>query len=66
MSKVPSPCVKVCVMDPGGELCRGCFRSLEEIACWTSYTEAEKAEVWRRIARRRDDPMFPLQADAPS
>ncbi len=53
MSGIPSPCVQVCAMDPATQLCRGCFRTLEEIAGWPSYTEVQKAEVWRRIAERR-------------
>ncbi|WP_333841556.1 DUF1289 domain-containing protein [Pelomicrobium sp.] len=63
MSGVPSPCVQVCTLDPATEVCRGCFRTLEEIANWPSYTEAQKAEVWRRIAERRGAaPGSPAQA----
>jgi predicted Fe-S protein YdhL (DUF1289 family) len=53
-------------MDSATQLCRGCFRTLEEIAGWLSYTEAQKAEVWRRIAERRAGPAIPAQADARS
>lgn len=31
---VPSPCVRVCAIDRGTLLCRGCKRSLEEIRAW--------------------------------
>lgn len=30
-------------------MCQGCGRTLDEIACWGSMTEAEKALVWERI-----------------
>ena len=30
-------------------MCQGCGRTLDEIACWGSMTEAEKAPVWERI-----------------
>jgi predicted Fe-S protein YdhL (DUF1289 family) len=66
MNRIPSPCVRVCAMDPATQLCRGCFRTLEEIAGWPSYTEAQKAEVWRRIGERRADPAIPSQANARS
>jgi uncharacterized protein len=29
-----SPCVKLCAIDAGSGLCRGCLRSLDEIAAW--------------------------------
>lgn len=51
-AEVPSPCVSVCRMDPAGEYCEGCFRSLDEIAAWSGLAAAAKREIWRRIARR--------------
>jgi hypothetical protein len=50
---VPSPCVSVCKMDTRRGLCTGCARSLDEIAGWARYSDAEKRAVWRRIAERR-------------
>ena len=32
--RVASPCISVCEMDRGDGLCRGCFRTLDEIAAW--------------------------------
>ncbi|HEY8554750.1 MAG TPA: DUF1289 domain-containing protein [Burkholderiales bacterium] len=49
----PSPCTRVCALDPGTGLCRGCFRTLAEIAGWSSYTAEEKREVLRRIEARK-------------
>ena len=31
-SKLPSPCVSVCAMELSKGLCRGCLRTLDEIA----------------------------------
>lgn len=54
---VPSPCVKVCAMDPVAGWCRGCLRTLDEIARWGSMTAREKHETLARIStRRRDGP----------
>ena len=34
LGTVPSPCNGVCLIDPGVGLCRGCYRTREEIAAW--------------------------------
>ncbi len=44
-----SPCMSVCVMDEGSGLCRGCLRTLEEIAQWGNADTATKRAVWARI-----------------
>lgn len=44
-----SPCIQVCNIDPASSLCQGCGRTLDEIACWGSMTEAEKTPVWERL-----------------
>ncbi|WP_324815156.1 DUF1289 domain-containing protein [Variovorax sp.] len=49
---VTSPCVSVCLMDPGSGLCQGCLRSLDEIADWSGLTDEGRRDVWVRIARR--------------
>ena len=40
-----SPCVAVCIMDPATGFCRGCYRSIGEIAGWLDFTPAEKRRV---------------------
>ncbi len=40
-------------MDPQHLLCRGCFRTLDEIARWGAMTEAEREAVMRELAARR-------------
>jgi len=51
--EVASPCVNVCQMDPQTGLCRGCLRTLDEIAGWMDYTVSEKLEVLGRLDERR-------------
>jgi len=55
---IPSPCNKVCRIDPGSGYCLGCARTLEEIGRWSLMSEAEKAALVRRLPERRsaDDP----------
>ena len=50
---VTSPCVSICEIDPGSGLCRGCLRSLDEIAGWTAYSDDEKRAVLARLPERR-------------
>ncbi|MGE4242189.1 DUF1289 domain-containing protein [Ramlibacter sp.] len=49
---VPSPCLSVCRMTPDRRLCEGCFRTLDEIAAWSTMSDEDKRDVWRAIAQR--------------
>lgn len=50
---VASPCVQVCLYDKDLGACRGCLRSLDEIAHWSIYTAGEQRAVLERVAARR-------------
>lgn len=43
-----TPCVAVC-STTFDEICRGCGRSVVEVAHWVSMGPAEKELVWKRI-----------------
>lgn len=51
--KVPSPCISICRMNPQSGLCEGCFRTIDEIAQWSTATEEMKRRVWVEIKRRQ-------------
>jgi 2-hydroxychromene-2-carboxylate isomerase len=53
-----SPCVNVCVLDPARSVCRGCGRTLDEIARWSSMSDAERDEIMDRLAARAVDWYF--------
>lgn len=53
MPPVQSPCTNVCVIDPVTRLCRGCARTLDEIAEWGMASEARKEKILADIAQRR-------------
>ncbi|MBI5899686.1 MAG: DUF1289 domain-containing protein [Rhodocyclales bacterium] len=36
-----------------GELCIGCYRSLDEIAKWSKADDGEKRQILAAVARRR-------------
>ena len=50
---VASPCVSVCKIDEASRLCTGCWRTLDEIAVWSSASNAEKLQIWRLLGERR-------------
>jgi predicted Fe-S protein YdhL (DUF1289 family) len=52
MSALVSPCINVCVLDPVSGLCRGCGRTLDEIAQWTQLDNAERARITEEAPRR--------------
>ena len=43
-----TPCVAVC-STTFDEICRGCGRSVAEVANWVSMTPEHKEAVWQRI-----------------
>ena len=49
----PSPCLGICLMDPATRQCRGCRRTVEEIARWYDATPAEKREILAALETRR-------------
>jgi predicted Fe-S protein YdhL (DUF1289 family) len=51
--EVPSPCIKVCQLDPATQICLGCQRTMQEIADWLELSDAGKRAVLTRIEARR-------------
>jgi predicted Fe-S protein YdhL (DUF1289 family) len=58
MTTVPSPCINWCDINPENGYCRGCFRTLKEIADWSELSNPEKLEVWAKLDARK--PQTPL------
>ena len=52
-SKLVSPCIGICLMDPATRTCRGCLRTIEEIAGWYDASIPEKQAILTRLAARR-------------
>ncbi len=58
MDPLESPCIGVCTIASDAEavgagLCRGCFRTIDEIARWRAMTKPERALVLAACDRRR-------------
>ncbi|MBU3616320.1 DUF1289 domain-containing protein [Polynucleobacter sp. JS-Polo-80-F4] len=52
MTTAPSPCINWCDIDPENGYCRGCYRTLNEIADWSELTNSEKLEVLAELPSR--------------
>ncbi len=50
---IATPCIKVCMVDGESGLCLGCYRTLPEIARWSSLEEAERVSIQAELADRR-------------
>ncbi|QKM63456.1 DUF1289 domain-containing protein [Polynucleobacter antarcticus] len=53
MSTVPSPCVNWCDINPENGYCRGCYRTLTEIAKWSALSDPEKRKVCANLETRK-------------
>lgn len=49
---IETPCVKICVLDPKSRLCRGCGRTIDEIAGWSRFTDAERETIMTLLPGR--------------
>jgi len=49
---IASPCNKVCTIDPRSGLCRGCGRTLSEIAQWGSLADSERQRIMAELPER--------------
>jgi uncharacterized protein len=62
---VPSPCTSVCAIDPRTGLCAGCFRTLDEIAAWSTLDDEQKRAVWSALPDRRAASVQPAETINP-
>ena len=53
--KIETPCISVCLIDPKTSLCRGCGRTLPEIARWGRMESAERLSIMAALPQRMID-----------
>ncbi len=53
VSGVASPCISVCVIDPGTGLCAGCLRTLDEIAAWRVLDDDARGAIVAALPGRK-------------
>jgi predicted Fe-S protein YdhL (DUF1289 family) len=46
-----TPCVNICQLVDGR--CRGCGRTLEDIAKWSAYTDQQRQAVMERLSNEK-------------
>jgi len=61
---IKTPCSNVCTIDPACGLCRGCGRTLDEIARWSALTDGERARIMAALPRRMAAAFTARTADA--
>lgn len=49
---IETPCVKICTLDAGRNLCLGCGRTVAEIAAWGGMSAAERARLMSELPAR--------------
>ena len=50
---VASPCLKICQVRKGDEICVGCLRSMDEIRDWIILSREERLEVLSNVEERK-------------
>lgn len=49
-----TPCIQVCEIDSDTGVCRGCGRTLAEIAQWSSMGASERRRIMAELPARRE------------
>ena len=60
LDPMETPCIDVCVIDREHGLCRGCRRTLDEIAGWAGYAASERRRIMTELPMRRAGRPTPL------
>ncbi|HZD92436.1 MAG TPA: DUF1289 domain-containing protein [Pseudolabrys sp.] len=50
---IETPCVNICTVDPRSGLCRGCGRTVDEIARWAGMASGERRRIMAELQERR-------------
>jgi uncharacterized protein len=52
MTRISTPCIRVCILDPDTGLCEGCGRTRDEIADWYRLSETERLRIMEGLDER--------------
>jgi predicted Fe-S protein YdhL (DUF1289 family) len=53
---IVSPCIGVCIIDPESGFCRGCARTIGEIAGWLNFSADERQRIVAALPERHRRP----------
>jgi predicted Fe-S protein YdhL (DUF1289 family) len=48
-----TPCIDICTIDEVNGLCKGCFRTIDEIAHWASMTAEQRRAIMAVLPKRK-------------
>jgi uncharacterized protein len=65
MTRISSPCIRVCLLDPETGLCEGCGRTREEIGRWFRMTEEERLATMAALEERMRKAFMPESKKGP-
>lgn len=51
--KTNSPCVGLCELEKNGDICKGCFRTIDEITNWKMFSEKKKKQILKLLKKRK-------------
>ena len=54
MSKINSPCKKICKIDKEDGLCIGCYRNSQEVFNWIYFSDEEKMKILLELKKRKE------------
>lgn len=54
-TRIASPCISVCRIDPATGFCEGCWRTIDEIAGWGTMPDERKMSLLETLSRRRSN-----------
>ena len=47
-----TPCTDICTIDEANGLCKGCYRTIDEIAAWASMTAEQRRAIMAILPQR--------------
>tara|TARA_B100000035_G_scaffold294881_1_gene285506 strand:- start:2380 stop:2541 length:162 start_codon:yes stop_codon:yes gene_type:complete len=51
--KTDSPCIGLCELKKTSQICKGCFRTIDEITNWKMFSEVKKKEILKLLEKRK-------------
>ena len=48
-----TPCIDICTIDDANGLCKGCYRTIDEIASWATMTAAQRRAIMAVLPERK-------------
>ncbi len=48
-----TPCVNICELDKEKNICKGCFRTVDEITKWIFFEDEERDEIIGSLEKRK-------------